>query len=307
MLPLRAMGNDAKVRRLPVISESRGGDGAHRLPLAADSRPIDRARRPRVAVWELTLRCNLSCIHCGSRAGRPRSDELSTEECLGVVDQLAALSVLEVSLIGGEAHLHPGFLEIVRALTAHGIEVGMTTGGRGIDRELARKTADAGIASVSVSLDGLAPTHDGLRGLEGSFREALAAIAPFQSAGVHVAVNTQINRANQTELEPLLETLIEARARAWQVALTVAMGRAADRPELLLQPYDLLALFPRLAQVKRRCDEASVLFWPGNNIGYFGPYEHVFRGQMPLGHCYSCGAGLSTLGIEADGTVKGCP
>ena len=278
-----------------------------RLPLAPEVRAIDRERRPRVAVWELTLRCNLSCIHCGSRAGKPRAGELSTEECLRVVDELSAMSVMEVSLIGGEAHLHPGFLTIVRALKAHGIEVGMTTGGRGIGRALAEEAKNAGLDSVSVSLDGLAATHDELRGFAGSFDDALAAVGAFRAAGVHVAVNTQISRANQGELETLLETLIENGVRAWQIALTVAMGRAADRPDLLLQPYDLLELFPRLARMKRRCDEASVLLWPGNNIGYFGPYEHVFRGNMPLGHCYSCGAGLSTLGIEADGNVKGCP
>jgi radical SAM protein with 4Fe4S-binding SPASM domain len=288
-------------RHLPIIG------GSPHLPLAPAARPVDREHRPRVAVWELTLRCNLSCIHCGSRAGKARHDELSTEECLRVVDELYGLSVLEVSLIGGEAHLHPGFLQILRALKAHGIQVGMTTGGRGIGRELARSASEAGLDSVSVSLDGLAATHDTLRGMSGAFEGALGAIAAFQEASVFVAVNTQIGRANLEELEALLERVIEAGVRAWQVALTVAMGRAADHPELLLQPYDLVGLFPRLAAMKRRCDEANVRLWPGNNIGYFGPYEHVLRGQMPLGHCYSCGAGLSTLGIEADGNVKGCP
>jgi radical SAM protein with 4Fe4S-binding SPASM domain len=283
------------------------GASQRRLPLADEVRPIDRQRRPRIAVWELTLRCNLSCIHCGSRAGKARPDELSTEECLRVVDELASMSVMEVSLIGGEAHLHPGFFEILRALKVRGMEVGMATGGRGIGPEFAEAAKKAGLDSVSVSIDGLAATHDELRGLDGSFDDALRAVAAFQSAGIYVAVNTQIGRANQSELESLLERIIEARVRAWQIALTVAMGRAADRPELLLQPYDLLELFPRLAQMKRRCDEAKMILWPGNNIGYFGPYEHVFRGQMPLGHCYSCGAGLSTLGIEADGSVKGCP
>jgi radical SAM protein with 4Fe4S-binding SPASM domain len=85
------------------------------------------------------------------------------------------------------------------------------------------------------------------------------------------------------------------------------MGRAADHPEILLQPYDLLDVFPVIAAVKRRADEAGIRLWPGNNVGYFGPYETLLRGRMPLGHCYSCGAGVTSLGIEADGTIKGCP
>jgi radical SAM protein with 4Fe4S-binding SPASM domain len=54
-------------------------------------------------------------------------------------------------------------------------------------------------------------------------------------------------------------------------------------------------------------DPNRVRIWPGNNIGYFGPYESVLRGTLPRGHMASCGAGRSTLGIEADGSIKGCP
>ena len=67
---------------------------------------------PRYVVWELTLRCDHACTHCGSRAGVARDVELSTEEALGVVDQLAAAGAREVVLIGGEAYLHEGFLEL---------------------------------------------------------------------------------------------------------------------------------------------------------------------------------------------------
>jgi radical SAM protein with 4Fe4S-binding SPASM domain len=69
----------------------------------------------------------------------------------------------------------------------------------------------------------------------------------------------------------------------------------------------LLELFPLLARLAKRAKEIGVRLWPGNNIGYFGPYETLLRGTMPRGHMASCGAGRSTLGIEADGSIKGCP
>src|SRR5690606_32646470 len=96
-------------------------------------------------------------------------------------------------------------------------------------------------------------------------------------------------------------------AQAWQVALTVAMGNAADRPELLLQPYDLLELLPALAAAKPKLETRGVLLYPGNNIGYFGPHESTLRGGSRLGHYASCGAGRSVIGIESNGDVKGCP
>jgi hypothetical protein len=62
------------------------------LPLAPHARPQD-AVRPIYVVWELTLACDLACRHCGSRAGKARPDELTTEECLELVRQMAALGV----------------------------------------------------------------------------------------------------------------------------------------------------------------------------------------------------------------------
>src|SRR6476659_5644738 len=100
---------------------------------------------PAYVVWELTLACDHACTHCGSRAGRARDGELSTAEALDVVAQLAAMRAREVVLIGGEAYLHPGFLDVVRALTAAGVRAGMTTGGLGITAELARDLAAAGL------------------------------------------------------------------------------------------------------------------------------------------------------------------
>jgi radical SAM protein with 4Fe4S-binding SPASM domain len=92
------------------------------------------------------------------------------------------------------------------------------------------------------------------------------------------------------------------------VQLTVAMGRAADNPELLLQPYQLLELMPLLAELFWAGVERGMLLQPGNNIGYFGPYESVWRGGGDdRVHWSSCNAGENTMGVEADGTIKGCP
>src|SRR5579859_6597889 len=71
------------------------------LPLATDVRAVDRKASPLNAVWELTLRCDLACRHCSSRAGRARPDELTGAEALDLVEQLADLGVREVTLIGG--------------------------------------------------------------------------------------------------------------------------------------------------------------------------------------------------------------
>jgi radical SAM protein with 4Fe4S-binding SPASM domain len=86
------------------------------------------------------------------------------------------------------------------------------------------------------------------------------------------------------------------------------MGRAVDHPELLLQPYELLELMPLLAELYEEGLERGLLMQPGNNIGYFGPFESLWRGSGDERiHWSSCNAGQNTIGIEADGTIKGCP
>ena len=286
---------------LPVIATARRS-----LPLLPEARPIDQRTRPRHAVWEVTLRCDQACRHCGSRAGVARPHELATAECLDLVRQLAELGVMEVTLIGGEAYLRPDLLDIVRAIRARGMHCTMTTGGRGLDRALAHELASAGIDSASISIDGAEPTHDRLRS-NGSYRDAVAAMRALREAGVRLTVNTQINRLSLPDLPAILDLLVREGAEAWQVMLTVAMGRAADEPEVLLQPYDLLELFPLVDALAARCREHGIRFYPGNNLGYFGPYESRLRGTLPRGHGGSCGAGRNTLGIESDGLVKGCP
>jgi radical SAM protein with 4Fe4S-binding SPASM domain len=304
--PLRAAGADqAPARSLPLAPAA--PPALRRLPLAPEARAIDRATRPIHAIWEITLRCDLACRHCGSRAGRGRPDELSTAEALDLVRQLAALGVLEVSLIGGEAYLRDDWLEIIAAVRSAGMQCTMVTGGRGLTADRARAAAAAGLQSVSVSIDGQEASHDRLRGVAGAHRSALEAARNLTAAGIPVAVNTQINRLSMPDLPGVLDTVIALGAHAWQIMLTVAMGRAADEPDILIQPYELLELFPLLATLKGRCDAAGVRLLPGNNIGYFGPLESVLRGTFPRGHRGSCGAGCSTIGIEADGAVKGCP
>lgn len=286
----------------PVAKPSRRS-----LPLAEQARPIDQRVRPIYAVWEITLACDLLCRHCGSRAGKARPDELDTAAALDLVDQMAALGVKEVTIIGGEAYLRDDWLEIIARISGHGMACTMTTGGRQLDEEKVQAAKAAGLRAVSVSIDGLAESHDEQRGLKGSHASALRAIQALVKHGVRVTANTQINRRNLHEIEQVYEMLRDAGIKAWQFQLTTAMGRAGDEDNLLLQPWQVLEVVPRMAKLKERGDREGVMFWPGNNVGYFGPHEAALRSRMPGNHRGSCGAGRSTLGIEANGDIKGCP
>ncbi|HWW62170.1 MAG TPA: SPASM domain-containing protein, partial [Thermoanaerobaculia bacterium] len=146
-----------------------------------------------------------------------------------------------------------------------------------------------------------------IRGVKGSYTHALEALRNLREAGIPHSVNTQITAEVMPHLRPLLHTIAAEGVRNWQVQLTVAMGNAADHPELILQPYRYLEFMPEFAELFDEAQELGVLIQPGNNIGYFGPYEHRWRQSEEARHWQGCGAGHTVLGIEADGTIKGCP
>ena len=259
-------------------------------------------------VWELTLACNLKCSHCGSRAGQRRPDELTTGEALEVVEALARLGTRELTIIGGEAYLRRDWTDIVAAAAGHGIYVAMQTGARALTEKRLKAGIDAGLGGLGVSLDGLAESHDRIRGVTGSFDFGLSTLRHAKAAGLRTSANTQIGAQTAAELPELLEHLISTGIGQWQLQLTVAMGNAVDHPELLLQPYQLLELMPLLAQLYHRARRDGVVVSPGNNIGYFGPYEHLWRSDgNERSHYSGCSAGQTVIGLEADGTVKGCP
>jgi radical SAM protein with 4Fe4S-binding SPASM domain len=282
---------------------------------AASARPnrfltaLDRsAPRPVHAVWEITLACDLKCGHCGSRAGKARAKELSTAECLDVVAELAALGTREVTLIGGEAYLRRDFPQIIAAVTAAGMQCTLQSGGRNLSAERIRAAVDAGLKAAGISIDGTRQLHDELRGVRGSFDAAVASLERLREHGLPTSVNTQITAMVVDQLDEVLDVVIATGATNWQLQLTVPMGRAGDHPEMILQPYQMLDVLPKLSALFRRAAGGGVLLQIGNNVGYFGPFEGELRGNgYETIHYEGCLGGQNTIGIEADGSVKGCP
>ena len=168
-----------------------------------------------LSMWEITLACDLKCLHCGSRAGHRRASELTTDECLDVVRSLAALGTREVTLIGGEAYLRKDWTDIVRAVRAHGMYCAIQTGGRNLTPERMRSAIDAGLDGIGVSLDGMAPLHDRIRNVPGSFNKALDTLRRARDAGLSISVNTQIGAETMDDLPALMETIIEVGVKQW--------------------------------------------------------------------------------------------
>ncbi|WP_218070366.1 heme b synthase [Desulfuribacillus alkaliarsenatis] len=194
----------------------------------------------RLIFWELTEGCNLKCIHCRATAQPERNtQELSTEECFRIIDELVKFSNPIVILTGGEPLYRPDFFEIAQYGTDKGLRIAMASNGTMITKEIAQKIKDVGVQRVSISFDGANPeTHDGFRGIPGSFNEALQGARNLREIGVEVQFNTTITKHNVHEVEEIMDLTIREGAIALHTFMLVPVGCGVEISDNAMLPSD---------------------------------------------------------------------
>ncbi len=264
---------------------------------------------PRFVVWELTLACNLRCRHCGSNAGKPRPDELSTEEMLHVCDELAELGCERVTLLGGEPLIHPAWERVARRIRENGFRANVITNGWTLHREeVCDRIAAAELSIVGVSLDGLADTHDDLRRRPGSFARILRGIDLLRERRVPVAVSSTVTRQNLPQLDQLHRLLTDHEVSVWQLQICNPLGRLAQDDPIILRPEQVLDVLDFVAR-KRAEQAGGPRIDIADNVGYYSHHEHEGIRQKRPGEAYhwtGCHAGIQSMGLDANGDVKGC-
>lgn len=182
-----------------------GGDSkrlpSHLLQFSRDKRPV--------VVWNVTRRCNLKCIHCYSNSQNIQYDnELTTEQGIALLDDLADYGSPVVLFSGGEPFTRDDLPELINHAAARGMRAVISTNGALITPERARIYAGAGLSYVGVSLDGIGDVHDRFRGVRGAFDAAMRGIRNCQEAGIKVGVRFTLTRANVSEV-PAIFDLVE--------------------------------------------------------------------------------------------------
>lgn len=178
-------------------SRSGGKVPAHMLQFTTDDRPL--------VVWNMTRRCNLSCIHCYISADEQRRDELSTKEARRFIEDIARMGCPVLLFSGGEPTLREDLFELGRLAVQSGMRAVISSNGTLIDEEMAKRIADVGFSYVGVSIDGAPETHDKFRGKQGAFEAALRGIRNCLRAEVKAGVRLTVNRANVADLPAVLD------------------------------------------------------------------------------------------------------
>jgi radical SAM protein with 4Fe4S-binding SPASM domain len=260
---------------------------------------------PFAAALELTLCCPCRCQTCGSQAGTPRTRELDLGEWLGVISALADLGCRRITLMGGEPLLYPRWTELAKAARERDMIVDLISSGQGLDEKTASSMPESGLHAVTISVDGLAGTHDAQRRVPNCFEQALRAIRLVDQGGLKVGVTSQVNQGNLSELEDLAPILEDAGVLGWLLQLTLPIGRAETNRQLVLPPSRMPELLRVLRRLARRRGLRPHLT---DNLGYCTSDDlelRTIQGGFPR-PWLGCRAGLDALGITSDGRVKGC-
>ncbi len=160
-------------------------------------------RAPVNVTWEITLKCNLHCVHCLSGAGHEAKDELNTAECRKLIDDLTALRVFQVNIGGGEPFIREDFPDLLDYCHKKGLVTCVSTNGTVIDSDISRRLSSMDLLYLQVSLDGVdEETNDRIRG-EGTYRKILNALDSLASHKVRFSINTVLTRTNYDQLEDL--------------------------------------------------------------------------------------------------------
>ena len=252
----------------------------------------------RSAVWEITLKCCFRCAYCGSSGGTARENELSTAECLRVAAQLAELGCRRVSMIGGEVFMRDDWDVIADALTSRGIKTCIITNGFTMSEGIISALKRVKIESVAVSVDGVEEAHDAFR-QKGSYARAMKAVRALVDAGIPVSVISALRADNAPRLGEFYEILRDLPIFAWQIQACSPMGNAAKGVDVRFDAGEVIRF------VARTAPEAPFALGIADNIGYYTPEEGMLRGRKGS-YFEGCSAGLSSIGIDSVGNVRGC-
>ena len=161
-----------------------------------------------VVGWNYTRTCNLKCKHCySSSEAKIYANEMTTQEALSFIDDLAEFNVPVILFSGGEPLIRPDFFDLAQYARKRGIRATLSTNGTLITKEVAQKIKDSGIGYVGISIDGIEEVNDTFRGVDGAYNLAIQGIRNCRAVGQRVGLRFTINRSNYQDIDKVLDLL----------------------------------------------------------------------------------------------------
>ena len=266
----------------------------------------EEAYYPHYVALEITKKCNMSCLHCGSSANsNDRENVLTLKEWFRVIDELKELGAKHITLSGGEPFMFPNWKDLIKHITlGNKTKANVISNGSKISEQDISFMKQHGVTHVALSIDGTKDIHDKIRRHPGSYDKVMNVIKLCNKHQLNATVSTSINKMNFDCREDLLQEMLRLDISIWQIQVVNSFGRAGEmKGNMIISQEQYAQLCEDVVAWKRKY--ASKLRIAGaDSLGYCddGIVDELLDGAEWMG----CNAGIYNIGIESNGNVKGC-
>jgi radical SAM protein with 4Fe4S-binding SPASM domain len=281
--------------------------------LSPDLIRFSAQNRP-VVMWNLTRKCNLSCDHCYMDARDEGHEELSLEEGVRLIDELAELKVPMLILTGGEPLLSRNFYAYAFHARSRGLRTVISTNGTLITAEVAGLLAEAGIGYVGVSVDSASSErHDRFRGVNGAWEKAMQGLRNARNAGLKTGLRVTLTRDNWQEIPALLNLALEEGIPRFCLYHLVPTGRGAGIAERDVTAEQRRSVLRLLAEAAMELKDQNIEILTTDSP-MDGAYLLEFLKDDPrreyvrrlMQNAGGCSAGIKVANVNHRGDVHPC-
>lgn len=251
--------------------------------------------------WNTTNECNLFCQHCYRDAGVKAQEELSTEEGLRLIDQIARAGFKIMIFSGGEPLMREDIYTLVERARERGLRPVFGSNGTLIDGQTAIKLKKAGALAIGISLDSTDPnSHDNFRSSPGCWQAAVEGMRACREAGLPFQIHTTVMDWNYDDIEAMTDFAVKVGAMGHHIFFLVPTGRGVNIEEGTLRAEKYEAL---LTKIMKKQSQVSIELKPT-----CAPQFMRIASQMGIKTRFSrgCLAGTAYCIISPVGRVQPC-
>ena len=260
-----------------ALPSMQSGIEAH-LPLREPSKPL-------TLLLLVNRGCNLRCSFCDLW---DNPEQMPLHRAVELLDEARAIGTETLVITGGEPFMYKPLFELVRAAKERGMGVNITTNGTLIEKRW-DELAASGVDSLSVSLDGLEPTHDRIRGQKGCHKRTWKGIRKLRAdSGIGLSVYFVVTNQNVGELVQVFEQArgIDAEFDFWPVndAEDLYMTSEGDQAAYTAAVRHIAERYERVRE-RRLFDEEGLVYHQGEVgdvrcLGLVDQYGVTYKGEL---------------------------
>jgi len=256
---------------------------------------------PVIICWDITTACNLKCRHCYNCSGKARDSELTTSQCLYLIDEFVDNGVFVVELSGGEPLVRPDIFEILQKLSNSALYTILFTNATLIDETTAERFSELRLLAVNVSLDGAKPeTHNTFRRSKNAYERAIQGLENLRKWDIPRNVTITVHKGNIGEISDIFDICIDLGVDEVRSSLFIPIGRGQSYTDGTLDKDEV-------GYVKGLLDEYNQKKTNSKMMVTKFPQPYDSYASRIFGTRELCEAARSLCAIDSEGYILPCP